>query len=152
MAGVAKYISLTAPSGAASTYKTQFVYRQIKAQELTRVMCAWQRRHRAVNSTYVSGKLGSLRKDKRWTLTYLSEHSGLDAFLLFLEHGTQEPCRNALEILTKSFCKIHPRSLNSLRISATSFLLWLKKKAECMFALRHPETMEGLRHFLTPYR
>ena len=49
-------------------------------------------------------RLGCLRKEKGWSFTYLSEHSGLDtAFLHALEHGTKEPCLNTLDILAKSF-------------------------------------------------
>jgi transcriptional regulator with XRE-family HTH domain len=49
-------------------------------------------------------RLGTLRKGKKWTFVYLSEHSGLDAaFLHALEHGTKEPCLNTLDILAKSF-------------------------------------------------
>jgi len=49
-------------------------------------------------------RLGGLRKEKGWSFTYLSEHSGLDtAFLHALEHGTKEPCLNTLDILAKSF-------------------------------------------------
>ena len=49
-------------------------------------------------------RLAGLRKEKRWTYTYLSEHSGLaPGFLHALEHGTKEPCLNTLDILAKSF-------------------------------------------------
>jgi transcriptional regulator with XRE-family HTH domain len=49
-------------------------------------------------------RLAGLRKQKSWTFTYLSEHSGLaTGFLHALEHGTKEPCLNTLDILAKSF-------------------------------------------------
>jgi len=49
-------------------------------------------------------RLGALRKEKKWSLTYLEQHSGLDgAFLFDLEHGEKEPCLNTLDILAKSF-------------------------------------------------
>lgn len=49
-------------------------------------------------------RLGSLRKEKGWTFTYLAEHSGLaTGFLHALEHGEKEPCLNTLDILAKSF-------------------------------------------------
>jgi DNA-binding XRE family transcriptional regulator len=49
-------------------------------------------------------RLGSLRKEKRWTFIYLAEHSGLaTGFLHALEHGEKEPCLNTLDILAKSF-------------------------------------------------
>jgi transcriptional regulator with XRE-family HTH domain len=49
-------------------------------------------------------RLGSLRKERGWTYTYLSEHSGVaTTFLHGLEHGTKEPCLNTLDILAKSF-------------------------------------------------
>jgi transcriptional regulator with XRE-family HTH domain len=49
-------------------------------------------------------KLGTLRKERKWTFVYLAAHSGLDAaFLHALEHGTKEPCLNTLDILAKSF-------------------------------------------------
>ncbi len=49
-------------------------------------------------------RLGALRKERGWTFTYLSEHSGVaTTFLHGLEHGTKEPCLNTLDILAKSF-------------------------------------------------
>jgi transcriptional regulator with XRE-family HTH domain len=49
-------------------------------------------------------RLGGLRKERGWTYTYLSEHSGVaTTFLHGLEHGTKEPCLNTLDILAKSF-------------------------------------------------
>jgi transcriptional regulator with XRE-family HTH domain len=49
-------------------------------------------------------RLSALRKERKWTFTYLSEHSGLDeSFLVRLEHGQQEPCLNTQDILAKSF-------------------------------------------------
>jgi hypothetical protein len=49
-------------------------------------------------------RLAGLRKEKRWTYTYLSEHSGLAVgFLHAIEHGEKEPCLNTLDILAKSF-------------------------------------------------
>jgi transcriptional regulator with XRE-family HTH domain len=49
-------------------------------------------------------RLGLLRRERKWSLTYLEQHSGLDdAFLFDLEHGTKEPCLNTLDILAKSF-------------------------------------------------
>jgi transcriptional regulator with XRE-family HTH domain len=49
-------------------------------------------------------RLGALRKEKKWTFVYLSEHSGLDeSFLVRLEQGQQEPCLNTQDILAKSF-------------------------------------------------
>jgi transcriptional regulator with XRE-family HTH domain len=49
-------------------------------------------------------RLGTLRKEHRWTFVYLSEHSGLaKGFLHAMEQGTQEPCLNTLDILAKSF-------------------------------------------------
>jgi hypothetical protein len=49
-------------------------------------------------------RLGALRKDRGWTYTYLSEHSGVaTTFLHGLEHGTKEPCLNTIDILAKSF-------------------------------------------------
>jgi DNA-binding XRE family transcriptional regulator len=49
-------------------------------------------------------RLGSLRKEKGWTFTYMAEHSGLaTGFLHALEHGEKEPCLNTLDILAKSF-------------------------------------------------
>jgi transcriptional regulator with XRE-family HTH domain len=49
-------------------------------------------------------RIGNLRKERGWTFIYLSEHSGLaKGFLHALEHGTQEPCLNTLDILAKSF-------------------------------------------------
>lgn len=49
-------------------------------------------------------KLQRLRKEKRWTFTYLSEHSGVAVgFLHALEQGTKEPCLNTLDTLAKSF-------------------------------------------------
>jgi transcriptional regulator with XRE-family HTH domain len=49
-------------------------------------------------------RLGVLRRERKWSLTYLEQHSGLDdAFLFDLEHGTKEPCLNTLDILAKSF-------------------------------------------------
>lgn len=49
-------------------------------------------------------RLGALRKEKRWTYVYLSEHSGLDeSFLVRLEQGQQEPCLNTQDVLAKSF-------------------------------------------------
>jgi len=49
-------------------------------------------------------RLSALRKERRWTYTYLSEHSGLaTGFLHALEHGSKEPCLNTLDILAKSF-------------------------------------------------
>jgi DNA-binding XRE family transcriptional regulator len=49
-------------------------------------------------------RLGALRKDRGWTYTYLSKHSGVaTTFLHGLEHGTKEPCLNTIDILAKSF-------------------------------------------------
>ena len=49
-------------------------------------------------------RLGELRKERGWTYTYLSEHSGIaTTFLHNLEHGRKEPCLNTLDILAKSF-------------------------------------------------
>ena len=49
-------------------------------------------------------RLGTLRKQKGWTYTYLSEHSGISpTFLLGIEHGTKEPCLGTLDTLAKSF-------------------------------------------------
>ena len=49
-------------------------------------------------------RLGALRKEKGWSFTYLSQHSGLNTtFLHFLEHGGKEPCLNTIDILAKSF-------------------------------------------------
>jgi transcriptional regulator with XRE-family HTH domain len=49
-------------------------------------------------------RVAGLRKQRGWTFTYLSEHSGLaTGFLHALEHGTKEPCLNTLDILAKSF-------------------------------------------------
>jgi XRE family transcriptional regulator, regulator of sulfur utilization len=49
-------------------------------------------------------RLTGLRKEKRWTYTYLSEHSGIGVgFLHALEHGSKEPCLNTIDILAKSF-------------------------------------------------
>lgn len=49
-------------------------------------------------------RLAALRKEKRWTYTYLSVHSGLAVgFLHAIEHGEKEPCLNTLDILARSF-------------------------------------------------
>jgi transcriptional regulator with XRE-family HTH domain len=49
-------------------------------------------------------RLAALRKQKGWTFTYLSEHSGVAVgFLHALEHGSKEPCLNTLDVLAKSF-------------------------------------------------
>jgi XRE family transcriptional regulator, regulator of sulfur utilization len=49
-------------------------------------------------------RLQLLRKEKRWTFVYLSEHSGLAiGFLHALEKGTKEPCLNTLDVLAKSY-------------------------------------------------
>jgi transcriptional regulator with XRE-family HTH domain len=49
-------------------------------------------------------RLGALRKERKWSLTYLEQHSGVDdAFLYALEHGEKEPCLNTLDVLAKSF-------------------------------------------------
>jgi len=49
-------------------------------------------------------RLAGLRKQKGWTFTYLSEHSGVAVgFLHALEHGSKEPCLNTLDVLAKSF-------------------------------------------------
>jgi transcriptional regulator with XRE-family HTH domain len=49
-------------------------------------------------------KISRLRKERHWTYTYLSQHSGLAVgFLHALEHGQKEPCLNSLDILAKSF-------------------------------------------------
>jgi transcriptional regulator with XRE-family HTH domain len=55
-------------------------------------------------NTKFGKKLSRLRKERHWTYTYLSEHSGLAVgFLHAIEHGEKEPCLNTLDILAKSF-------------------------------------------------
>lgn len=49
-------------------------------------------------------RLGTLRKEQKWTFVYLSEHSGIAvSFLHALEHGQQEPTLTTLDVLAKSF-------------------------------------------------
>jgi len=49
-------------------------------------------------------RLRALRGERKWSLTYLEQHSGVDdAFLYALEHGEKEPCLNTLDVLAKSF-------------------------------------------------
>jgi transcriptional regulator with XRE-family HTH domain len=49
-------------------------------------------------------RLAALRTERKWSLTYMEQHSGLDdSFLFDLEHGRKEPCLNTLDVLAKSF-------------------------------------------------
>jgi transcriptional regulator with XRE-family HTH domain len=49
-------------------------------------------------------RLAALRTERKWTLTYMEQHSGLsESFLYEMEHGIKEPCLNTLDVLAKSF-------------------------------------------------
>lgn len=49
-------------------------------------------------------RLGALRKERDWTFVYLSEVSGISVSSLHaLEHGSQRPTIDTLDIIAKSF-------------------------------------------------
>jgi transcriptional regulator with XRE-family HTH domain len=49
-------------------------------------------------------RLAALRNERKWTLVYMEQHSGVsESFLYELEHGIKEPCLNTLDVLAKSF-------------------------------------------------
>lgn len=52
----------------------------------------------------LGAKIRRLRKDKEWTQTYLSVHTGLSrTFISDLELGRKEACLRSLEILADGF-------------------------------------------------
>lgn len=52
----------------------------------------------------LGAKIRRLRKDRGWTQTYLSVHTGLSrTFISDLELGRKEPCLRSLEILAGGF-------------------------------------------------
>jgi transcriptional regulator with XRE-family HTH domain len=52
----------------------------------------------------LGAKIRRLRKDRGWTQTYLSVHTGLSrTFISDLELGRKEPCLRSLETLAGGF-------------------------------------------------